>query len=784
MPSDLLHGFRVGPWTVEPLQGAITGPDNESRHLQPKVMDLLVCLAERANEVVTRDELLNEVWGDHAVSDEPLTHTIGELRRALHDDRGHPIYIETIPKRGYRLIGEVRLPEGSTEQPISESQLPGNAAAASGDSWLIKRSTVFVGAVGLIAIAALSVALITLNIQTPTNEILVTPVYRPPPNSIAVLPFADLSPEADQEYFSNGISDEILNVLAHVPGLQVTARTSSFQFKGDNRDIIDIGQKLNISLVLEGSVRKAGPQIRITAQLVDARNGFHLWSESYDRELENIFVVQDEISAAIVAALKEHLGLQVEAVPRVATTANTEAYNAYLRGRYLVVQRTRTTVEGAIREFEKAISFDPGYALAHAELALATLLLIRDWYGDLTRTEALARATPHAETAMALDPDLAEVHAGTGRVLMVQENAEEALRHFEKAIQINPNYSDVSNWMGFVLARLGRYDEGFAVREKALQLDPLSRPILINYVGMLINRNRFADAERELEELALIYPVSYALWQGWLAAVGGKWTNGTLGLLDVLKIDPENHYPRNWLPRQFAMIGLEKEALSISEYTSPRVLSLLGRPGDAVTTAQVQVTEDPMSLRKRFSLGLALAGAGDYSRGRPILEELWQSSGGRVIGRLGTACAIALIAIRRDAGEEAGVGELVAALRDNVRRYREAGITGWVDGAYSVNVDEGIAAYLAGEREEGLALIAKGAEDGMFILQNEAYLQVLYDDPGFAPIRASQEARQKREREKFLAVVCSDNPYEAVWQPAEGTCERFAAISEPLLKTQ
>jgi len=155
---------------------------------------------------------------------------------------------------------------------------------------------------------------------------------------------------------------------------------------------------------------------------------------------------------------------------------------------------------------------------------------------------------------------------------------------------------------------------------------------------------------------------------------------------------------------------------------------------------------------------------------------MWQRTGGRVttFGLFRIESASALIAIRRDAGEEAEVGKLVTAIRDDVRRYREAGIIR-VQLDISVDYEEGLAAYLAGERETGLALIAKSAEDGFFIPQRDAYLQALYDDPGFAPIRASQEARQKREREKFLAVVCNDNPYAAVWQPAEGTCERFAA---------
>ena len=594
--------------------------------------------------------------------------------------------------------------------------------------------------------------------------------------SIAVLAFADLSPEGDQEYFSDGISEELLNVLSKLPGLRVVARTSSFQFKGENRDIIDIGQQLNAAFVLEGSVRKAGPQVRITTQLIDASNGFHLWSETYDRELENIFAVQDELSAAIVGALKEHLGLQVEAMPRVIAAANTEAHEAYLRGRHLVVQRTKTSIEGAVRESEKAISLDPDYALAHSELAIATLFL--DFYGDLTLSDAIAKAAPHAERAMALDPTLAEAHAATGFLLFKQWNMEEALTYFEQAIQINPNYAIVYNWMGITFAGLGRYEENFAAYEAALRLDPLSIPTRYNYIGWLICRNRLDDADRELEKLASISPVRYASMRGELTSVGGKWANAVLGNLDALRIDPDRAAVRYFLASQFAAIGLEKEALAISEHPRPGVLSWLGRRSDAVGTAEARLVEDPNNLDARRDRGLALASAGDYAQARPILEEMWQRSGGRItiLGRFGVAEAAALIAMRRDAGEEAEIGELVVALRDNVRRYREAGmVRARLLYTLSVDYEDGLAAYLAGERENGLALIAKAAEDGFFIAPSEAYLQVLYDDPGFAPIRAGQQARQTRERERVLAIVCTDNPYATVWQPEEGTCEQFAA---------
>jgi TolB-like protein len=597
--------------------------------------------------------------------------------------------------------------------------------------------------------------------------------------SIAVLPFVNLSSDPEQEYFSDGISEEILNVLAHIPELQVTSRSSAFSFKGKGLDIPTVAKQLGVANILEGSVRKSGKRIRITAQLIDARTDKHLWSETYDRELDDIFAVQDEISAAIVTALKENLGLKVEEAPRVTTAANTEAHDAYLRGRHLVVQRTEASVEGAVREFKEAVAIDPEYALAHAELAIAYLLQRRGQKGSLTESEAIAKAAPHADRAMTLDPTLAEAHAATGFVLRIQGNPEEALIHYRQAVQINPNYSLVYTWMGTLLNNnLGRYKEVIELNATAVRLDPLSRPATWNYILELIATNQLAMAERQIEKLASIDPLVYAIARGLLTSLGGNWANAVLVNLGTLRVAPGylRAYDRlSWL---FAAIGLEKEALAISKRPLPVVQTWLGRPGDALTTAEARLAEDPISHYARRDMGLALAGAGDYDRARPYLEEAWQRSGQLVTEvKFWVHNATALIAIRRYADEEAGIGELVAAINDNVRRYREAGIIR-VNPYYlvpGVEYEEGLVAYLSGDLEEGLALIGNAVDDGFFIPPREAYLQFLYDDPGFAPIRAKQEERQIRERQKFLAIVCNDNPYEAVWQPAEGTCEQFAA---------
>jgi len=590
--------------------------------------------------------------------------------------------------------------------------------------------------------------------------------------SIAVLPFVNMSSDPEQEYFSDGIAEELLNVLSKIPGLRVSARTSSFQFKGENLDVIKIGQQLNSSLILEGSVRKSGTSVRITAQLIDAGNGFHLWSETYDRQIEDVFAVQDEISAAIVAALQEHLGLQVVAAPRVRAAENPAAHEAYLRGLYLIAQDTIAGRNGAVQEFERALSHDPDYAIAHAGLAMAML------YG-MAPAAARAKAALHVERAMALDPTLAEAHAAEGLLSYHQLNLEDALTSFRRAVQINPNYGIVYTWMGNLLnLDLGRYDDAFPMRETAMRLDPLSIPTITFYLQALIERNRLAEADRELAKIASIFPHVYAYRHGSRMSRGGNTAFAVLGSLDALRINPAYGRVRNGLSFHFSMVGLENEALAIARsFFSTYILSYLGKPRDAIAVAQTRLAEDPESISARHDLGLALAGAGDFTIARPILEEMWQRSGGKISKRselFGTATAAALIAARRDAGEEVKVDELVAAIMDNVRRYREAGIVG--DGrSFGADYEEGIALYLSGDHERGLALIDKATEDGVFIPPNEAYLQAIYDDPGFAPILARQEVRQVRERNKILLVVCNDNPYEAVWQPAEGTCERFTA---------
>ena len=355
--------------------------------------------------------------------------------------------------------------------------------------------------------------LVRATTEAVTEQVTGSVISEIPDNSIAVLAFTDLSPEGDQEYFSDGISEELLNVLAKIPGLRVAARSSSFQFKGENRDIIDIGQQLNVALVLEGSVRKAGLQIRITAQLVDASNGFHLWSETYDRELVNIFAVQDEISAAIVNALKEHLGLQVEVAVRRRYTENPDAYDAYLQG-WALIKSFNPGIDGTVKldaarqHFDRALALDSAYPLAFVGLAFVESYYA--WIGEGTG-ENIARAEKYARRALAFDPGLSEAYAVLGdihgfrnewapaivayheAIRLDRQNtyawselawafntkdspepveAEQAAR---EALRLDPTFLWNYYQLGWALEMQGRYEEAVAVLEQALQINPAFR---------------------------------------------------------------------------------------------------------------------------------------------------------------------------------------------------------------------------------------------------------------------------------------------------------------------
>jgi TolB-like protein len=312
-------------------------------------------------------------------------------------------------------------------------------------------------------------------------------------NSIAVLPFVNMSKDAENEYFSDGISEEILNSLAQVPDLQVAARTSSFSFKGQQKEIPDIARELKVRMVLEGSVRKQDERVRITAQLIDASNGFHVWSQTYDRELKDIFAIQDEIARAIVVSLQVKLAPNTAAGPARPDTANLEAYDLYLKGLSLWQARGQANLDQAQRYFEQALARDPKLAKAWAGVALVETLR-PSWFGTPSGPSYL-RARDAAERALALDPKLPEAYAALGNTAFNEGRIGTGSELFERALAIAPSYATAWQWYGWGLSLNGASEEGLPKSRRAVELDPKAPIVRQDLAVVLYNLERYADTE-------------------------------------------------------------------------------------------------------------------------------------------------------------------------------------------------------------------------------------------------------------------------------------------------
>jgi len=339
-----------------------------------------------------------------------------------------------------------------------------------------------------------------------------------PPPSVAVLPFLNLGCDKEDQYFADGLADEVITALSGLPGLRVTARTSSFAFRDKQRDVREVGRRLNARAVLEGSVRRSGSRVRVTAQLVETSEGYHLWSERFDRELTDVFAIQDDITRAIVHALRVRL---THAVPRVGPpTANPEAYHLWLKGRYHTVRQTPNEILRSRELFEQAIALDPGFARAHIGLAESW------WEGavlglDRPR-EAVAIGRQSVLKALEIDGSLGEAHAMLGLYLGVHDfDWEAAERAFRRGLELSPASPEVRNrYALYQLAATMRLDEALATLERALEYDPLS-PIVHASLGHdLILQRDFRRAAQELE-LAVELDPCYWMAHIWLAGAYG-----------------------------------------------------------------------------------------------------------------------------------------------------------------------------------------------------------------------------------------------------------------------
>jgi TolB-like protein/DNA-binding winged helix-turn-helix (wHTH) protein/tetratricopeptide (TPR) repeat protein len=458
-----ITSMQIGEWTVYPTLDSISR-GGESQKLEPRAMRLLLCLADAAGEVVSVDRLLADVWADVVVGTASVYQAVSQLRKNLGDVDPNPTYIATVPRKGYRLIAPVQQVGTPTQTPPATPVLPSRTRAAS-------RAWIITGAAAVLVLAAFSfwasgawrASRNRHEGESPATLVLISD------KSIAVLPFADMSEKKDQEYFSDGLSEELIDMLAKVPGLRVPARTSSFYFKNKQTQVSDIARELRVAHVLEGSVRRAGNKLRITAQLIRVDTGYDIWSETYDRPLDDIFKIQDEIATAVVAALKIKLAGGQTAAGGHGTT-NPGAYNAFLLGRQLYIQSAEAGYRLAIEAYQKAISLDPRYADAYAELAMAQYYLGDDT-GDLALEQSAEQA---AQKAIDIDQHLASGYTARGYLRFnMRYDWVGAEADFKQALALDPTDSRLFRRYASMLNQIGRTEDAAALLQKGLEQDPL-----------------------------------------------------------------------------------------------------------------------------------------------------------------------------------------------------------------------------------------------------------------------------------------------------------------------
>lgn len=462
MSPDLSKGFQLGPWKVDPPLGQISGPAGDD-HLEPKVMDVLVALAERAGELVSREQLLARVWGERAVSDEPLTRAIGELRRALGDTPGSPTFIETVPKRGYRLL----LPADGTA--AIADVVPGRSAAHEqhGTQHRALKISVVVAIAMLVAVFLWNTNRAPVTLM-PSEQVTVA-VDAPGRPALAVLQFCDLSGGDQYAYFGQGLTDDLTTHLARSPELLVISNTSASQFACQPASLIDVGQELSARYLVTGSVRvTATNEMRITARLVDTLADRVVWGESYERQFSAgaSLAVQADIAASIARSL----AVQVMDVEARVVTEDATAWQLYAQGRHLVKQSTPEEVREGRSLLQRAIERDPTLAEASSYLGMTDLYrFMLSWDPDL---EDLERGEKRIRQALALDPTnhVANTHLAWAR--MCRGETEEAIRLASRSIEMVPSYDTAYGALGWSLMKAGRVGEAGEAFRLGLALNP------------------------------------------------------------------------------------------------------------------------------------------------------------------------------------------------------------------------------------------------------------------------------------------------------------------------
>ena len=562
-------------------------------------MKLLEILLERPGDVITREELRNRLWPNESFGDfdQAVNIAIAKLRSALGDAAENPRYIETLPKRGYRFIAQVTAVEADSSNQIIAEGMAGTQAVdllrtaaptVAPQRWGGPFRWIALGLALLLGLSAIGVWVLRSNRPSSTGI-----------RSLAVLPLDNLSGDASENYFADGMTDELITDLAQISALRVISRTSVMVYKGARKPLPQIARELNVDAVVEGTVLHSGDQVRITVQLIEASTDRHLWSRSYEGGLRDTLALQSRVAGAIADQIRINLTPQEQAALKNVRVVNPAAYESYLKGRYFWNKRTADGLKVALAYFNQAIEEDPTYAQAYSGLA-DTYALLGDWqYAVMLPTEALPKAKAAAMKALELDNNLSEAHTSLAFCLDGFDwNFEAAGKEFQRAIELNPGYATAHHWYAWHLSLVGRNSEAIAEMRKAENLDPLSLIINADFAELLliahspdesIQRSRktiqmdagFGLAHNQLAQAYLekhMTAEAIAELQKAIQLTGGSPTctanlarayaasgkhTEAVGLLDDLKKHSNPGYPHNSeIATIYAALGNKDQALS------------------------------------------------------------------------------------------------------------------------------------------------------------------------------------------------------------------------------
>lgn len=495
--------LRFGVFEADLRTGELKKQGKRIR-LQEQPFQLLVMLLERPGEVVTREELRSRLWPQTIVDfDHGLNKAISKVRDAIGDSSEHSRFVETIARRGYRFLADVEvLRDGRAES------VPADSANGSSPAFLPALTTTRQKAKFRNVTRLLLGLVLTLAVALAASWLFYRKIYSSPViRSLAVLPLENLSGDASQDYFADGMTDALIVRLAKISALRVISRTSAMTYKNVREPLAQIARELNVDAVVEGSVSRSGERVRVSAELIDARNDKHIWAESYDEDIRDTLVLQSKVTRAIAEQIRATLNPQEKATLAKSKTVNPDAYEAYLKGRYFWNKRTADGLKAAIDYFSRAIEIDPGYAEAYSGLA-DSYAVAGDWkYGIIPASEAFPRATAAAAKAIELDDTLGEPHASLAFALdLYGWDWPAAEIEFKQANQLNPGYATAHQWYSWHLFIVGRNNDAMSELERAESLDPLSLVINADIADALCVAHRFDEAIEQSKKTLKLDP--------------------------------------------------------------------------------------------------------------------------------------------------------------------------------------------------------------------------------------------------------------------------------------